>query len=213
MPVGEIRLFAGPFAPIGWEFCQGQTMNIPEYAELYVSIRNKFGGDGARTFALPDLRGRAPMHAGNGVNFGDKPTLAIDAPQPQQSVGAKLHVNHIIRVRRDRFLDEGDAFISEIRIFAGPHATKDWLPCDGRTVRIFDHTALFSLLGARFSERDDSQLFNLPNLNGRMPVHPRTQDELGAVGKALAYNDAAPRKTNLALSYYIAADGVFPGRP
>jgi microcystin-dependent protein len=62
--VGEIRMFAGNFAPSGWMFCQGQVLPISEYDVLFNLIGTQFGGDGQETFALPDLRGRAPVHVG-----------------------------------------------------------------------------------------------------------------------------------------------------
>lgn len=64
--VGEIRLFAGNFAPSGWMFCQGQLLAIADYQALYTLIRTTYGGDGQSTFGLPDLRGRVPLHFGNG---------------------------------------------------------------------------------------------------------------------------------------------------
>lgn len=64
--VGEIRMFAGNFAPAGWMFCEGQLLPISENETLFNLIGTTYGGDGQSTFALPDLRGRLPMHMGNG---------------------------------------------------------------------------------------------------------------------------------------------------
>jgi microcystin-dependent protein len=64
--VGEIRMFAGNFAPAGWMFCEGQLLPISEYETLFQLIGTTYGGDGQSTFALPDLRGRLPVHQGNG---------------------------------------------------------------------------------------------------------------------------------------------------
>ncbi len=55
--VGEIRMFAGNFAPAGWMFCEGQLLPISEYETLFNLIGTTYGGDGQSTFALPDLRG------------------------------------------------------------------------------------------------------------------------------------------------------------
>ena len=57
--VGEIRMFAGNFAPAGWMFCEGQLLPISEYETLFNLIGTTYGGDGQSTFALPDLRGRS----------------------------------------------------------------------------------------------------------------------------------------------------------
>jgi microcystin-dependent protein len=63
--VGEIRMFAGNFAPAGWMFCEGQALPISENETLFQLIGTTYGGDGESTFALPDLRGRLPVHQGN----------------------------------------------------------------------------------------------------------------------------------------------------
>lgn len=64
--VGEIRMFAGNFAPAGWMFCEGQLLPISENETLFQLIGTTYGGDGESTFALPDLRGRIPIHQGTG---------------------------------------------------------------------------------------------------------------------------------------------------
>ena len=68
--VGEIRMFAGTFAPDGWLFCQGQLLPISENETLFQLIGTTYGGDGQETFALPDLRGRVPIHNGPGFSLG-----------------------------------------------------------------------------------------------------------------------------------------------
>lgn len=64
--VGEIRMFGGNFAPAGWALCDGQLLPISENETLFQLIGTTYGGDGQFTFALPDLRGRVPIHQGNG---------------------------------------------------------------------------------------------------------------------------------------------------
>jgi len=64
--VGEIRIFGGTFAPMDWAFCDGQTMPIAQYDVLYSLIGTIYGGDGVTNFNLPDLRGRVPVHQGQG---------------------------------------------------------------------------------------------------------------------------------------------------
>ena len=63
--VGEIRMFAGNFNPAGWAFCDGALLPISENETLFQLIGTTYGGDGESTFALPDLRGRIPIHQGN----------------------------------------------------------------------------------------------------------------------------------------------------
>jgi microcystin-dependent protein len=62
--LGEIRLFAGNFAPTNWSFCDGRLVSITSRAALFDLIGTTYGGDGRRTFALPDLRSRVPVHQG-----------------------------------------------------------------------------------------------------------------------------------------------------
>jgi microcystin-dependent protein len=70
--VGEIRMFAGNFAPAGWMFCEGQLLAISENETLFNLIGTTYGGDGQSTFALPDFQGRVPIHQGSGFTLADK---------------------------------------------------------------------------------------------------------------------------------------------
>lgn len=88
--IGEIRIFAGNFAPAGWLFCEGQLVPISEYETLFNLIGTTYGGDGQDTFALPDLRGRVPIHQGNGYTLAqaggvEQVTLSV------QQVPAHVH--------------------------------------------------------------------------------------------------------------------------
>jgi len=85
--VGELRMFGGNFAPAGWMFCEGQLLPISENETLFQLIGTTYGGDGQETFALPDLRGRLPVHFGagsTGTNYqlaetggGEEVTLTV----------------------------------------------------------------------------------------------------------------------------------------
>jgi microcystin-dependent protein len=70
--VGEIRMFGGNFAPVGWAFCDGSLLPISENETLFNLIGTTYGGDGQTTFALPDLRSRIPMHMGNGPGLSPR---------------------------------------------------------------------------------------------------------------------------------------------
>jgi len=88
--VGEIRMFAGNFAPAGWMFCEGQLLPIAENETLFQLIGTTYGGDGETTFALPDLRGRIPVHQGNGFTLaqtGGSESVAL----PMQQIPAHSH--------------------------------------------------------------------------------------------------------------------------
>lgn len=64
--IGEIRMFAGNFAPRGWAFCDGSLLSIASNSALFSILGTTYGGNGQTTFALPDLRGRVPLHPGQG---------------------------------------------------------------------------------------------------------------------------------------------------
>lgn len=87
--VGEIRMFAGNFSPVGWLFCEGQLLPIAENETLFQLIGTTYGGDGQTTFGLPDLRGRIPVHFGDGYSmaetFGTETVTLTTAQIPSHS--------------------------------------------------------------------------------------------------------------------------------
>lgn len=85
--VGEIKLFAGRYAPEGWLFCDGKHLSITENHFLYYVLGTTYGGDGQDTFALPDLRGCMPVHQNEGPGDGKTP---FNNGEPY------LYVNYII---------------------------------------------------------------------------------------------------------------------
>lgn len=70
--IGEIRIFAGNFAPVAWYLCNGQSLAIQEYAALYSVIGTQYGGDGVNSFMLPNLQGRVPIGMGAGPNLSPR---------------------------------------------------------------------------------------------------------------------------------------------
>lgn len=79
--IGEIRMFAGNYAPEGWALCNGQWLPIAGFQALFSVISTTYGGDGKDFFALPDMRGRVPVHQGQGIGLGPR--------QPGQKSGAE----------------------------------------------------------------------------------------------------------------------------
>lgn len=69
--VGEIRMFGGNFAPVGWALCQGQLLSIAENEALFQLIGTTYGGDGQSTFAVPNLASRLPVHVGPSFVLGE----------------------------------------------------------------------------------------------------------------------------------------------
>jgi microcystin-dependent protein len=70
--LGEIRIFAGNFAPQGWAICDGRVLSVADNQELYALIGGSYGGNGRTTFALPDLRSRVPIHFGTGPGLSPR---------------------------------------------------------------------------------------------------------------------------------------------
>ena len=93
--VGEIRLFAGTYAPVNFMICDGRLLPIANYDVLYALLGTVYGGDGQTTFGIPDLRGRAPIHQGQGSGLpsyqmgqmAGSETVALNALQ----LGAHSH--------------------------------------------------------------------------------------------------------------------------
>ena len=106
--VAEIRIFAGNFAPRGWAFCDGQLLPIAQNTALFSLIGTTYGGDGRTTTALPDLRGRAPMHPGRGPGLtsrrlgergGAETATLSEAQMPSHAHGMQAVVNPaVVRV-------------------------------------------------------------------------------------------------------------------
>lgn len=212
MAIGEIRLFAGTWAPAGWAFCEGQTLNTADHPQLASRIGSTWGGDGEKTFVLPDLRGRAPMHQDGDIALGSSRTISIAPEQDRMRVPATIRINFIIQMRDLDWVDD-EPLIGEIRMFAGNLRQRGWLPCDGSNLRISDNQILFTVVQYTFTrEGSHHQIFALPDLPGRMPVHPAKSEKLGQTADARGIDEASEKKTHVPLRFFIAANGVFPGR-
>ncbi|MBS2033943.1 tail fiber protein [bacterium] len=143
--LGEIRLFAGTRIPDQWQACNGQTLNVAEYSELYLVIGNAFGGTANTTFALPSLK---PLQ-----------TVTFSFPGVQYMIctlGAYPSGGGL------------EGMIGEIRLFAGSTAPLNWAFCDGSLMNIGQNDLLYSVVGANYGG-DGTQTFALPllpELNG-----------------------------------------------
>lgn len=98
--LAEIRLFSGNFAPRGWALCNGQILPINQNQALFALLGTTYGGDGMRTFALPDLRDRVPVHAGEGVMLGERAgSLGLSSGSQQAETPAYLGLNFCIALQ------------------------------------------------------------------------------------------------------------------
>jgi microcystin-dependent protein len=91
--IGEIRMFAGNFPPVGWMFCEGQLMPISENDALFVVLGTTYGGDGQETFALPNLQSRVPIHQGDGPD-GTTYQIGEAAGTEQETLTIQQIPNH-----------------------------------------------------------------------------------------------------------------------
>jgi microcystin-dependent protein len=99
--IAEVRIFAGNFAPRGWAFCDGQLLPVAQNTALFSLIGTVYGGDGRTTTALPNLKGRAPMHPGRGPGLtsrrlgqrGGVETVTLTTEQIPQHTHAAMAVN------------------------------------------------------------------------------------------------------------------------
>ncbi|MCP4303296.1 MAG: phage tail protein [bacterium] len=96
--VGEIRMFAGNFAPRGWSFCDGQLLAVSQNDALFSLLGTIYGGDGRTTFGLPDMRGRIPIHAGGGPGLSNR-SLGSKGGTEKET----LTVNQLPSHRHDAF--------------------------------------------------------------------------------------------------------------
>lgn len=120
--LAEVRMVGFNFAPRGWAFCDGQILPINQNQSLYSLLGTTYGGDGRTSFALPDLRGRVPMHVGNGVTEGQKSgeethTLSVnEIPQHQHVAQASTNTGSTTN-------PTGQVLGQALNVYANPTAT------------------------------------------------------------------------------------------
>lgn len=151
--MGELRLLARPLAPgttNNWATCSGQPVAINPNQALFSILGTNYGGDGSKTFALPNLVGKPPLTQGSYVmcTRGIYPDLSDPTGSPRDLIGA-------------------------VRIFCGPtgegRQLVNYLVCAGQTVVIRQNTAFFSVIGTYYGG-DGKDTYQLPNLVGRSPA-------------------------------------------
>jgi microcystin-dependent protein len=182
--VGTIAMFGGNYAPQGWMVADGTLLPIAHNVPLFEVIGTTYGGDGASTFALPNLTagmdphdpyapGSAPV--GAGTPPGRPPVVLGQKIPPDPRVGvAGLGLNYLICLNGlypssggNGGFPPSDAVVGEVVAYAGATAPVGWGVCDGSLMGINDNEALFSLIGTTYGG-DGQTNFALPDLRGRM---------------------------------------------
>ena len=99
---GEIRMFGGTYAPVHWAFCDGQLITVSENAALFSLLGSTYGGDGRTNFALPEMRGRVPMHYGQGPGLTNRPLGQREGLESVSLTEDQFpHHTHTIRVSQN----------------------------------------------------------------------------------------------------------------
>jgi microcystin-dependent protein/uncharacterized protein YbdZ (MbtH family)/transcriptional regulator with XRE-family HTH domain len=229
--LGEVRLFAGHYAPEGWAMCRGQYLPIVQNVELFMLFGTTYGGNGQTTFALPDLRGRSPMHMGNGYELGQTGSVGFTDRIPNEerdmTKGAResraagfLAMNYIISLEGTSpnagYSEYNDQpLLAEGRIFPFPSPPDGWASCNGQIMSISENTVLFCLLGTAYGGNGQTT-FALPDLQGLIPMHRDENYSLGSpAGEEDAVFDVNVKEASinfLALNFCIAWKGRFPER-
>jgi microcystin-dependent protein len=208
MGVGEIRLFAGKFAPQGWSFCDGTRLRTQEHRALFEAVGTRYGGDSA-TFALPDLRGRVPTFG----KAGTQTKINVHSARPD-APSARVALNFIIAMKDDATPHDHVPYIAEIRPFAFGYTPRGWLHCDGQTLPISGNEAFFSLIENTFGGSIERLTFATPDLRGAYVIHPKAPGDRGnGEGAQLFEPHLSSRASLLALNYCIASEGYYPARP
>ncbi len=186
--MGVVSQFLGNFEPNGAMFADGRLLSISEYPALFSLMGTVYGGDGISTFALPDLRGRTPIGAGNGFvvgqTVGSETTFLTNANLPTEmggggqavsNYGPSLVMNALISTQgifppQERDFDGEEPTLSEVFFFAGTNNVfRSAMPANGQLLSIATNQALFSLIGTAFGG-DGINTFALPDLRGRAIV-------------------------------------------
>ena len=231
--LGFIYDFAGNFAPGGSSMALGQVLPInPANSALFSLIGAAYGGDGASTFALPNLNGQAIRGVSNPTSAGQltgTPTVAITTaqlPVPTGS-GAKfdnrqpaLGMQTLIDVSGVYPTGGGSNFVGQIAHFAGDFVPGGWSVADGSLLSIADNAELFAVIGTTYGG-DGVTTFALPDFRGRLEVGADAIHPLGATfgadAKSLTKAELAGApvdndQASLSIEYLINTNGAFPSR-
>jgi microcystin-dependent protein len=185
--LGEIRMFAGTFAPSGWAKCDGSLLAIQDYPELYSLLGKTYGGDGQSTFGLPDLGPNTPIHRSSAHPLGETASgpLGVDAqPAPVLFIIATTTPPASADI----------PFVGEIRTFSFGAVPREWALCDGSILNIKDYAALYSIIENRYGGSNEQLTFALPDLRANTVKPVSAADPLGYV----------------VMSDCIALEGTFP---
>jgi len=126
--VGEIRMFAGTYAPRGWALCNGDLLSVNGNEALFSLLNTYYGGDGRTSFALPDMRGRVPMHMGQGPGLRPYPIGALLGAEKitlrETEMPTHKHLINASQIDADKVEPEGRVLAKASKNFYDKTATK-----------------------------------------------------------------------------------------
>ena len=187
--ISEIRLFAANFSPVNWALCKGQLLAIAQNTSLFALIGNTYGGDGNLTFALPDLRGRAAIGAGNGAGLSPR---SLGSHFGTENV--ILNINQIPAHNHQATMSAGkaDLYTSTNPGQAETPSSNDVISADG------GGTAFIYGLGPANIKMAST---SIQNVSGTITTY--------LTGGSQHHDNMQP---SLALNYIICLQGIFPSR-
>lgn len=195
--IAQIIMFGGNFAPRGWAFCNGQLMAISSNQALFSLIGTTYGGDGRSTFALPDLRGRAPIHAGSGPGLT---TRRLGARSGTETV--TLNQNQM--PQHTHFTSVNNQVISHLKVSS--EAGKSQTPIANGSIGAVGAPPKSSNSALIFNDDDQPDVAQ----NGMsVQTNVNTQVTLYNSGGSQWHNNMQPY---LAVNYIIALYGTYPSR-
>ncbi len=222
--IGDIRIFAGTYAPKGWKSCEGQLLPISQNQALFVVLGTTYGGDGKTTFALPDLRDRSASGGGayaknapataSTIKLGEKKETKTEGTSTEEP--RRLGLIYIIAVTDPEDLP----ILGEVRAFAGGFAPRGWMSCEGQLLALSQNQVLYAVLGTTYGGNEKKNTFALPDLSDRAVAGAPLENTAGMTNpiklgekrgiKSVANATPVPHK--LGLTFMIAIQGVYPKR-
>lgn len=145
--IGEIRMFAGNFAPRGWAFCDGQLLAIGSNDALFSLLGTIYGGDGRTTFGLPDMRGRIPIHAGSGPGLASR-RLGVKSGVEKVTVTTNQLPSHTHDLKATSVSGTGQNPIASVAAETGTLAIYSSAYAAGSTNDAFAATAVSNVGGS-----------------------------------------------------------------
>ncbi|MFV0597951.1 phage tail protein [Shewanella sp.] len=193
--IGEIRMFAGTFAPRGWAFCNGQLLPIQSNQALFALIGTTYGGNGQTTFALPNMQGRVPVHQGQGSGTSQYVLGEMAGQETVTLTSSQMPIhNHAVDLTGT----------GNVSVALGASTANGNTPTPSPTTVPAKVASGLNALNAFSSTAPDTNL---------LPVNTTTSVHL--TGTTTNTGNSLPvgvRQPYLTVNFIIALEGIFPSR-